>query len=89
MPDTDKVRTDVNVTSATPAHYRLVGVLTVFGVRLHGTVPVPQVHLLAPFVVLGECVQDSNHVTTAQQSTPALVALQPPNPRQVVPELQP
>ena len=88
MPDTNKVGPDVNVTSATPAHYRFVGVFPVLGVRLHGTVPVAQVHFPSPLVNFGEGVENCYHVTTAQQSTPARVALQPPNPRQVTPKLQ-
>jgi hypothetical protein len=89
MPDTYTRRRYVDVTSATPAHYWLVGVFPVFGVRLHGTVPVSQVHSTSSLIIFGEGVKYGNHVTFAQRSTPALVALQPPNPRQVTPKLQP
>lgn len=89
MPDTYAGVGYVDVTSATPAYYRLVRVFPVFGVRMHGTVPVSQVHLTSSLVLFWEGVEYSNHVTSAQRSTPALVALQPPNPRQVTPKLQP
>ena len=89
MPDRYGVLADVHMFATAPADDRFVGVLVFLGFRLHGAVPVAQVHRLSRFVTFGEGVDDGNHVTSAQRSTPPLVALQPPDPPQVPPELQP